>query len=314
MAFPAIQAAYAAHGVATYPVTSDKTPAVRGYSRVGGPGSAQLAIKFMAAEAAGFLAGRRNRVSIVDVDSPDHRLIVEVERLFGSSPLHVGTPRGGRHLYFRHDGERRHIKMLPNVDMLGGGNVVAAGSRTPNGPYKIVRGSLDDLERLPCMLASTTPSQAVQPVLVGKRNNELFKYCQSIVRHCDDQDALLDAARTWASDRLEVPLPDAEIVKTCTSAWQRRGGGKLFMQHVIEGPVFARLIANPELWTLCSYLMIEQGPAAKFMIADGLGDARGWPRRLVPTARKTLLDMGIVKCVRPPKKGQPGLYRWRLPK
>lgn len=126
-------------------------------------------------------------------------------------------------------------------------------------------------------------------------------------------DQLLDAAQTWAGDRLAAPLLQAEIVKTATSAWRRKGGGKLFMQHIIDGTLFPRLIADPEVWTLCSYLMIEQGPAAEFMIADGLGQARGWPRRLVPTARKTLLDMGVVECVRPPKKNQPGLYRWRPP-
>jgi hypothetical protein len=75
----------------------------------------------------------------------------------------------------------------------------------------------------------------------------------------------------------------------------------------------ATLIAKPELWTLCSYLMIENGPTAEFMIADGLGEARGWPRRFVPAGRKSLLDMGVVRCVRVPRKGAPGLYRWEKP-
>jgi hypothetical protein len=314
MTFPAIQAAYAAHGVATYPLTAGKKPAVRAYDRIGAPYSAQLAMKFADATAAGFVAGRRNRLTIVDIDSTDHRLVDEVERLLGPSPLRVATPSGGWHLYYRHAGEPRSIRPLPDVDLLGGGPVVCIGSQTPKGRYQIVRGTIDDLERLPRLAATAAPpAQPREPVPVGKRNNELFKYCQSIVGRCDDLDQLLDAARTWAADRLEVPLPDAEIVKTCTSAWQRRGGGKLFMQHIIEGPLFPRLIADPEVWTLCSYLMIEQGPAAEFMIADGLGQARGWPRRLVPTARKMLLDMGVVECVRPPKKGQPALYRWRPP-
>ena len=154
MTFPAIQAAYAAHGVATYPLTAGKTPAVRAYNRIGAPYSAQLAMKFKTAEAAGFVAGRRNRLTIVDIDSTDRRLVDEMERMLGRSPLHVQTPSGGWHAYFRHDDEPRQIRVLPNVDLLGGGNVVAAGSRTPRGRYQIVRGTLEDLDQLPRMLAS----------------------------------------------------------------------------------------------------------------------------------------------------------------
>ena len=76
---PRIQAAYAAHGVATYPLTAGKAPAVRGYHRIGAPYSAQLAMKFSAAFAAGFVAGRRNRLTVVDIDSKDHRLVAEVD-------------------------------------------------------------------------------------------------------------------------------------------------------------------------------------------------------------------------------------------
>ena len=55
------------------------------------------------------------------------------------------------------------------------------------------------------------------------------------------------------------------------------------------------------------------GPDAEFLIADGLGEARGWPRRFVPAGRKALLDLGVVRCVRVPLKGAPGLYRWENP-
>jgi hypothetical protein len=85
------------------------------------------------------------------------------------------------------------------------------------------------------------------------------------------------------------------------------------MEHIVEGPMFTALIADPEVWTVCSFLMIENGPDAEFWIADGLGDARGWPRRMVPKARKTMLDLGIVKCIRKRGNGLPALYRWIPP-
>lgn len=313
MGFPAIQAAYAAHGVACYPL-QEKVPAVKGYANVGAAGSAQLAMKFKTAEAAGFVAGRRNRLTIVDIDSTDHRLVDETERILGRSPLHVQTPSGGWHAYFRHDEEPRHIRVLPNVDLLGAGNVVAAGSKTPRGRYEIVRGTLDDLDQLPRMVGSAAPPQAAERVPVGKRNSELFKYLRGIVGHCDDLNALLDAAHTWAADRLAAPLAEAEIAKTAGNVWRFRGGRRPFMQHVIEGPKFAELTADLEVWGVCSYLLAENGPAAEFMIADGLADARGWPRRVVPRARRMLVESGIIECVRPPRKGAPGLYRWSLPR
>src|SRR5262249_3826906 len=150
-------------------------------------------------------------------------------------------------------------------------------------------------------------------VPVGKRNNELFKYAHSIVAFCDTLDQLIDAVRTWADERLAAPLSDVEMVKTCNSVWRWRGGRKLFMQHVIERPTFATLIPDPQTWTVCSYLMIENGPSAEFMIADGLAAARGWPRRMVPEARRMLLEMGIVELVRPHGNGVPALYRWTKP-
>jgi len=57
------------------------------------------------------------------------------------------------------------------------------------------------------------------------------------------------------------------------------------MQHVFAGPQYAALVANVQAWALCTYLMVENGPAAEFFITDSLGPARGWPRRLVPAAK-----------------------------
>ena len=36
------------------------------------------------------------------------------------------------------------------------------------------------------------------------------------------------------------------------------------MQHVIEGPKFAELTADLEVWGVCSYLLAENGPNTEF--------------------------------------------------
>lgn len=313
MSFARIQAAYRAIRIATYPLTADKIPAVRAYQRIGANYSARLASRFPEATAAGFCAGSHSAVTVVDIDSNDDHLVQEVQVRFGTTPLQVVTPSGGRHLYYRYGGETRRIRPLPDVDVLGAGNVVCAGSETAKGRYQIERGSLEDICRLPSLATSRLASPRPKQVQPGQRNIELYRHLAKHAPHCDTFDALLDVARTWADRNVSVPLPDAEVVKTATSAWSRRGGRKLFMHHVVEGPKFPALVANVEAWALCAYLMAENGPAAKFFIADGLGPARGWPRRLVPAARRALLSMDIIECVRPPTKGTPALYRWRPP-
>ena len=200
------------------------------------------------------------------------------------------------------------IRPLPSVDILGGGNVVAALSIVPKGRYAIERGSLDALDKLPQMQGAAQ----IQPIRKGKRNNTLFRHCHAIVDYCDTLDQLVDAARTWADGRLDEPLSDAEVVKTAHSVWNFRGGRKRVMRHIVEAPIYSALLANLDAFTLFSYLSAENGPGAKFMVADGLGPARGWPRRFVPEARKALLRMDLIKCVRPRGNGVPALYRWSV--
>jgi hypothetical protein len=254
------------------------------------------------------VAGPRNGVTVIDIDSPDDRLVEDIQNRFGATPLQVRTPSGGRHLYYRHAGEARKIRPLPSVDILGGGNVVAALSIVPKGRYAIERGSLDALDKLPQMQGA----QQIRVVNKGERNNTLFRHCQAIVDYCDTLDQLLDAARTWADVRLTEPLPEAEVIKTANSVWNFRGGRRRVMQNIVEKPCWEALIANPNTLALFSYLSAENGPNATFMVADGLGTARNWPRRFVPEARKALSDLGVIRCVRRRSKNAAALYRWSI--
>jgi hypothetical protein len=198
--FVSLQRAYAEHSISVYPLTAEKMPAIRGYDRVGAKGSHQLAMKFPEGLAAGFLAGRRNRLTVVDIDSLDDRLVDEIQARFGTTPFQVRTPSGGCHLYYRHQGEDRRIRPLPDVDVLGAGNVVAALSVVPKGRYQIERGSLDDLAALPPMRRER-PQRTAGSIPKGQRNQALFDYCRRTVSHCDDLEQLVDAARTWAGGR-----------------------------------------------------------------------------------------------------------------
>jgi hypothetical protein len=141
------QPVYAAHGVATFPVTQDKIPAIRGYSRVGLPGSAKLAQKFPSAGALGFIAGRRSRITVLDVDTTNEKVLSDALARHGKSNLVVRTGSGKFHAYYRHDGERRRIRPwgsdLP-IDIIGAATTglasvaIAPPSVVTKGSYEII--------------------------------------------------------------------------------------------------------------------------------------------------------------------------------
>jgi hypothetical protein len=325
-AFTAAAESWAAAGIVPLPIAPDgKRPMVKQPDSFGRPSALALVAKPRFAHAnLGFMCGSHNRLTVVDIDSPADSELQHTLATYGDSPIIVSTPSGGRHVYYAHNDEPRKIRPDAGrpIDMLGGGLCLAPPSTRPSGAsYAWLRGGLADIANgnLPKIRSGALQKPrdverlAVGPrVQKGERNAQLFRYCRQIVGYCDDLDALIDAARTWADGKCAEPLPEAEIVRTANSVFKFQGGRKQVMQHIVESPLYQKLIADVEVWALYAYLATENGPAAEFMVADGLGPARGWPRRMVPRARRALLDLGAIKCVRFPRKGIPALYRWNL--
>jgi hypothetical protein len=310
--------AWADAGIVPLPIAPDgKKPMVKHPDRFGQRAALEIVHKPTFANAnLGFLCGAYNGLTIVDIDSQSDAELQHALDTFGDSPAIVGTP-SGRHIYYAHAGEGRHIRPdnAHDIDVLGGDLCVAPPSSKPDGRrYDWLRGGLADVRNLPAMRAGAR--QKLEPtgakIEEGRRGTALFHHCRSIVGYCDTLDQLIDAARTWAEDNLAGCFPEAEILKTAYSVWKFQGGRKQVMQNLLEGPTYMALVSNLNAFALFSYLSAENGPRSRFMVADGLGTARGWPRRFVPEARKALLQMGLIKCIRAPRKSVPGLYRWSL--
>ena len=83
------------------------------------------------------------------------------------------------------------------------------------------------------------------------------------------------------------------------------------MNHIVESKSYAALKTKPYALALFAYLSAENGPNAEFWIAYGLADALGWPRRAIQDGRRTLLELGVIDCIRPRSQGRPAVYRWR---
>jgi hypothetical protein len=330
------QPAYAEHGVPLVPceiVGARKKPLVKHPERFGRRGSAEIASNFPDAAAFGFYAGKRSRITILDVDTTDERVLRDALDRHGATPLIVRTASGKFHGYFRNGGETRSIRPwkaqgLP-IDLLGGGLSIAPPSVAAHGNYQIVEGTLDDLDRLPTLrgldpeLYQRKPSPSV-PTPSGAesweqmrdgdgRNRRLFERLGRNAHHCDDFDALLDCALTFNQEFAE-PMSDAEVATITRSIWKYTSEGRnRFGQHgswLTLADVDA-LIAEPFTLALLNHLKAHNAPDSTFWVADGFANVLKWPLRKFKKARERLINTGWIICISKRSPGHPAWYRWR---
>jgi hypothetical protein len=336
--FQTFQSQYAAQRIATFPVVN-KRPAVRGYPRVGLRASGQLAGKFADAPGLGFMCGERSRVTVLDIDTCDERVLADALTRHGATPIVVRTGSGKWHAWYRHNDEARRIRPwgdhLP-IDLLGtGGFVVAPPSTTQRGRYEFVQGRLEDVGGLPRMrglgaslykdpvlivpddviaadaVGEDEPSLAV--VSEGRRNDTLFAHCMRHAHHCDDRDTLLDVARTFNERFCVPPLSDGEVIEIVDSAltYTARGENRFGTTGSwLPTDTVRQLAPDPHLLSLVAFLKAENRPDRTFMIADGLATVLHWPRRKLTAARRKAIERGFVVMVSKPHSGHPGLYRF----
>ena len=316
------QPRYAEHGIATFPVR-EKRPAVRGYLKLGSATSARLAEKFSDAEAIGFALGKRSKITVLDVDTPDERVLADALDQHGQTPVIVRSGSGNFHAWYRWNREPRKIRSFAEkpVDILGGGFVVAPPSRGTKSNYQFIEGSLDDLDSLPILrdveIATPPRSPASTPfevVTEGRRNRMLWEHCMRSARFCDDFDALLDVARTH--NQAFVPsLSDDEVSKVARSAWSytQRGENRFGRPGVFfDAEEANRLIASDQdAFILVAFLRLNNGPESAFMVANKLADKFGWTRKRLAHARRRLEETDIQMVIAPSTYTGPAKYRWR---
>jgi hypothetical protein len=320
--FSTWQPVYAEHGIATFPVTAEKTPATKGYLQTGIPGSTQLAQKFQSANAFGFACGPHSKIALVDIDTKNERALTDALSIYGDTPVISRTASGGFHAWYRYNGERRQIRPAPGIDILGcGGMAVAPPSQVAKGSYEFIQGCLDDLDRLTPMAGNeVAKAQAHVSPLQGMRehdgrNNALFNAIGPIARTIHQAhgafDDLLDAARKLNSQCAE-PMGDTEVNRTATSVW----GMTLEGRNFIGVPEILCLreehleIEDISAFKLLAFLRLHQGPHATFMCTNSLAQKFGWDRERLARARRALIELGYLKPVRQAGRGHPALFKW----
>jgi hypothetical protein len=321
---------YADAGMPAFPVdTRDKRPAVKGWQGAT-PGKARgwaRNTRLGQSNGLGIVMGKPSGITEVDVDAVgDAWLSAAVER-FGDTPIIIRTASGKAKLWYRHNGEGRHIRPFTGqpIDVLGAGYTIAPPSWRDDlgASYRFIRGGLEDLGRLP--IISSVPrtfTRAPQSIQPGERNDSLWRYCMAQARHCDDVEALIDVAVTWGSAMPE-PLSHAEAEQCARNAWAYEASGRNYLglkkPQLNEGDItMDELVDDPEAFTL--YLMFKRWHSNRqhFAIAPTAMSEAGsppWHRTRIARARDVLLDRGFIVELSAPDKRlrKSGLYRLTLP-
>lgn len=321
------QPRYAEHAVATFPVRAkEKKPAIKGYLKLGLQSSGQLAIKFPEAESFGF-ACRRNKITVLDVDAPDERLLADALDELGPTPLIVRSHSGNFQAWYRNNNEGRRIRPDPSrpIDILGDGYVVAPPSQGARGLYSLIQGRLDDLGALPIMrrssalLGGSTASDSQQQLQAGNRNNELWRACMKQAVACRTFDELLEAGMQMNLSQCYEPLPADEVLRIVASAWEKertgenwfgRGGRVTMQAEDIDGI----LSDYPDAFILLTLLRRYHWGKREFVVANAMHSSMpggGWREKRFTAARKRLEEAGEIVMVRPHSKHSPALYRFK---
>lgn len=322
------QPRYAEHAIATFPVRAkEKKPAIRGYLKLGICSSNQLAIKYPEAESFGF-ACRRNRITVLDVDAPDERLLADALDELGPTPLVVRSGSGNFQAWYRNNDEGRRIRPDPSrpIDILGDGYVVAPPSQGARGLYSLIQGCLDDLGSLPTMRRTSrllgglaASERLTKPLRAGNRNNELWRACMKRAVACQTFDELLEAGMQMNLSQCYEPLPADEVLKIVASAWEKerigenwfaRGGRVIMQAEDIDGI----LRDDPDAFILLTVLRRHHWGNREFVVANAMHASMpggGWRERRFTTARKRLEETGEIVMVRPHSKHSPAVYRFK---
>ena len=264
----------------------------------------------------GILTGL-SRLTVVDIDEP--YLLDEMLERFGDTPLIIGTPRGGFHLYYHSTGElnRQRLDGL-KVDIRGvGGMIVVPPSICQDSnkahlgkPYTFVRGTWRDLTRLPAIKSDALPVRA--KVYEGTRNISLFCHLMYQVRACDTFEALMDVAETFNLD-CEPKLSEARLATTAQWVWKKEQAGENWLGGAAQVSLEARSVIRMA-WehplhgpvALMLYFVLREAHGARSargedfaVCADAMtGKSLPWSAYRIREATRTLLKAGYLRRVK----------------
>ena len=70
------------------------------------------------------------------------------------------------------------------------------------------------------------------------------------------------------------------------------------------------LIADQDAFLLLAFLRAHNGPWSEFMCTNTLAEQLKWGRYRLADARRRLLELGYIRCLRRAGRGHPALFQW----
>ncbi len=248
---------HAAAGRPIFPCGLDKRPLTpRGfYDATTDPGAIRQWWGRWPTAMIGMPTGEPAGVFVIDVDVDPARgkdgeaALADLVRRHGPLPdtVEAMTPRGGRHLYFRHPRDGARIpcsagKLADSIDVRGdGGYVILPPSTMPGGRGYCWEGSSDPDEgvraaappdwllALVVAPAETAPAapladEDAAAIEAGARNDTLFRLGRSLRAKGLSAAAILAALQAENGARCNPPLDDAEVRQIASSAATKAPG------------------------------------------------------------------------------------------
>lgn len=323
------QPRYAEHRIPTFPVSPDKKPSISNYQKIGTRGSGQIALRFPDHDAFG-VGCKISRLTILDVDTNDERVLADGLDEFGPTPFIVRSGSGNFQAWYRNNGESRRIRPDPHrpIDILGSGFVVAPPSIGRKGQYQIIAGTLDDLDRLPKMRAIKKITQLVKApqseisersenVLQRQsamrdgdgRNNSLLRPALRSAHHANTIEELIQMV-SRANQQFAEPLPESEVLSVSKSAWKYKSEGRLMAPGGEATAVVFRSDADhlwdqPKALSLLIRLRMENGyrNGGPFQLAQGIAKTVGMSIPTYLSARDILVKRYFLEIVHPGGRG-----------
>jgi hypothetical protein len=342
------QPRYAEHGIATVPVDAETKIARMQWQKVGLPASAKMAQqpRYAAYNGIGFACGKRNRITVLDIDSTDERLLSEALARHGDTPIVERTASGKFHAFYRHNEEPRSCRQATGlsryqklwgadvpIDLLGAGLCVVTPTLNSRGSYEFIRGGLADIAKLPTIagleglrpsilpddvpLVTPLPAKWTQMRDGDGRNNALWERCMR-TGHGTTFEQMLEIAQAANQEFREPIMDQTEVVAIAKSAWRLDNMDlnffvrpRVMLAHDI---VDALAGADPDAFALYAILDRYHGGNDRFVLAKRMAAKMNWTLRRWYAARDHLVSMNLIRCIYRGGRGpnDPAIYAWPL--
>jgi len=332
--FGAVASDYAARGLRVIPTggPDGKRPKIKNWQRVGLRAVPELMRKFPTANVA-VIDGHRGGVTRVDIDDPS--LFEACIEQFGDTPIKVGTPSGGCHLWYRANGEYRKTRLEgKKVDILGmGGFGIAPPSINPlKGPYEFVQGGLPDLDHLPKIRSGSLPDYVYRrgaknecpvhspytgPITNGHRNDFLFREARRCALLCHSFDDLLLQLHDINERECDPAETDDVVVAKAKYVWRLKEEGRCFPPGMTYATI-PRDEAQPlyqysPAFALWHFLKCSHAPDHEFAVSPaGLATVLPKSARTITKARDFLLNLEYLICTHKGGRGEGDADRFRF--